>query len=399
MDPSASTPEPQPPLPPSTPPSAGGIWLHRDGQTFGPYQRDELRGFIREGRAGPDDLVCLGDSGAWVPLHELEPGATANTTAVAGGGPARFHHIAPWLFVLLSLATLGLYPFWWFWMSWREAARRQPVDASGNRIMPFWRAFFGVFWFHALCRRIAEDRGGQAATAAATWTAVAFFGLTLCKRLPDPWWLLQLLNCVPALYPVVLVDRLNRRNHTPSPRRARLRWWQYPLVLVGLLLLLLSVLDGTGIAPSSRVVTGEQLSRWHRSWLERHDLLEEGEVPHYFYSDGLLWLDGDGNLVTDRGLVSYFEDEESGARVVYRARFEDIDRIEVLDAKGWPDDTTIKVWTRDATGDDEWFALIFSTEGDGDDEVVQAIRKRVGVDKVREAPPEDTADRGANAGR
>lgn len=396
MDPSASTPDPVPPARPPSPPSIPGletqepspdprrVWLHRDGQTFGPYRREELHEYVRTGRAGADDLVCPESGDTWIPLRELEPGfpfpaPPANPVSAA---PPRFHHVAPWLFLVLSLATVGLYPFWWFWRCWREAARRQPTDASGNRIMPFWRGFFGIFWFHALCRRIEEDRG-RTPTAAAALCALAFFAFTLCKRLPDPWWLLQLASILPAMYPVVLVDRLNRDAGTPSPRRSRLRWWQFPFATGGLLICTMVVLDGLGITPSSRVLTGTELSYWHRSWLQKHEMLGPDESPLYFYSAGLLWLDTDGNLVTDRGLVSYYEDEETGERVTFRADFDEIHRIEVIDATGWPDDTTIKVWTDGNTGEDDWFSLIFSPESDVDNDVIQTLRERVGPDRVK----------------
>ncbi len=376
MDPSTSAPTPDPG--PAQPAAGEGIWLHRAGQTFGPYQHAELRAFIEEGRAGADDLVWRPGDAQWRLLRDIEPGPR---TAEA---PARFHHVAPWLFVLRSLATVGLYPFWWFWMSWREAARRQPIDPSGSKIMPFWRAFFSVFWFYPLCRQIQTDRSRTVTTMTAV-AAVAFFAMTLCKRLPEPWWLVQVFSFVPALYPVWLVDRLNREHNCVSPARARVRFWHAPLILIGLALWLITLLDGLGIMPESRIVTGREMSHWHRSWLINQGLLEEGEETLYFYSAGWLWLSADGNLVTDRGLVSYYK--ENGEILSYRAPFEDIHRIEVQDASAWPEDTSLKVWTRDATADDEWFSLIFSPEQDLDNDVVNELRRRIGPEKIQLAKP------------
>ena len=44
----------------------------------------------------------------------------------------------------------------------------------------------------------------------------------------------------------------------------------------------------------------------HHMWV---GVLEPGEKVLWFYSDGLLSIESDGNLLTDRRVVSYWEDE------------------------------------------------------------------------------------------
>ena len=46
-------------------------YLHRNGQTYGPYPEESLRGFIESGHAGPSDLVCAVGDGEWVCLGDL----------------------------------------------------------------------------------------------------------------------------------------------------------------------------------------------------------------------------------------------------------------------------------------------------------------------------------------
>jgi len=62
---------------------------------------------------------------------------------------APFYVVAPAKFVVLYVATLGLYQLFWFYMHWsRWRAGR------GETIWPVPRALFGLFFVHALVRRI-----------------------------------------------------------------------------------------------------------------------------------------------------------------------------------------------------------------------------------------------------
>ena len=61
-----------------------------------------------------------------------------------------FYPVRTSKFVLMSVATAGLYAFFWMWKCWRWHRRH------GNPFVePFWRAVFGVFWLHALFGAVA----------------------------------------------------------------------------------------------------------------------------------------------------------------------------------------------------------------------------------------------------
>lgn len=67
---------------------------------------------------------------------------------------APFYVVAPMKFVVLYVATLGLYQLFWFWMHWsRWRAGRNET------IWPVPRALFGLFYAHALARRIDRTLG------------------------------------------------------------------------------------------------------------------------------------------------------------------------------------------------------------------------------------------------
>ena len=67
---------------------------------------------------------------------------------------APFHVVAPTKFVVLYIATLGLYQLFWFYMQWS----RWRVGRGGS-IWPVPRALFGLFYVHALARRIDRTLG------------------------------------------------------------------------------------------------------------------------------------------------------------------------------------------------------------------------------------------------
>lgn len=62
---------------------------------------------------------------------------------------AQFYVVAPWKFLLLFFATLGLYSLYWFWRHWTLQKRRYKLD-----IWPVPRAIFQIFFAHSLNREI-----------------------------------------------------------------------------------------------------------------------------------------------------------------------------------------------------------------------------------------------------
>ena len=57
-------------------------------------------------------------------------------------------------FVLLNLATVGSYSFFWFWKCWRWAKQHDRDDGR-----PFLRAVFALFWIYPLFERVNRKAG------------------------------------------------------------------------------------------------------------------------------------------------------------------------------------------------------------------------------------------------
>ncbi len=133
--------------------------------------------------------------------------------------PSPFYFVvSPVKLVVLSVATLGIYELYWFYENWKLIKEREKLD-----IMPFWRAFFGFFFCHSLFKHIKDSAGshGVAVTFGPGTLTLAWILLTLCWRLPDPFWLISYF-AVAAFLPVQkTVNTLNSLvapHHDPNTR-------------------------------------------------------------------------------------------------------------------------------------------------------------------------------------
>src|SRR5688572_22866085 len=112
----------------------------------------------------------------------------------AGAPPA-----APWFRVgtakllLMCVVTFGVYEIYWFYQQWRHVQRR------GERVHPALRTLFAGLFCYALFRRVSQDatQRGISHAPSAVLCAVAFIGLAITVRLPDPWSTLSLLQLLP----------------------------------------------------------------------------------------------------------------------------------------------------------------------------------------------------------
>lgn len=90
--------------------------------------------------------------------HDVYKPPESDLQVEAPAQPApRFYVVARSKFIILYLATLGLYEFYWFYANWRNFR-----DAVGAKIMPLPRAIFYIFFTHSLFSRIDATLRHQA---------------------------------------------------------------------------------------------------------------------------------------------------------------------------------------------------------------------------------------------
>ena len=145
------------------------------------------------------------------------------------------------------------------------------------------------------------------------------------------------------------------------------------LAQVGLVLVILvgvGRLIEKGIIPDSAAVPGEKLPRATVDFLRENGIVEEDETVLYYYGSGLLSLREDGNLFTDRRVISYWEDENEEL-VVEWAAYPDVVDIHVDFApEGAEDASQVAV----EKGDGAFLELFVSNEEGRDHAFVDLLR-------------------------
>jgi hypothetical protein len=113
--------------------------------------------------------------------------------------------------VVMSTVTFGIYELYWLYRHWR--AVREHFGRSD--IMPFWRAFFGFFFCYQLFKTVKDtaDSHGVPSRFSPGLLAVAWIALTLCWKLPDPFWLIDVF----AVLPLLTVQRAINSLHSQLP--------------------------------------------------------------------------------------------------------------------------------------------------------------------------------------
>jgi len=139
----------------------------------------------------------------------------------------------------LSMATMGLYPVYWFWQNWRAIKRE-----TGGTQWPWARALFSPLWSF-ICfsdlRDVAQSRRRQLAFAPGLLGAL-FFLLNLAGRLPNGAALIAIFSFVPLLPVNSLLRSYHRDERADMQRMDRFGVWHILLTLAGGALLLLAVL-------------------------------------------------------------------------------------------------------------------------------------------------------------
>lgn len=265
-------------------------------------------------------------------------------------------------FVLMSLVTFSLYEIWWFYRNWKRVKER-----TGSDIRPFWRAVFSPIFCYQFVQtvRTTSEKVSVAAPLSAGGIAFAYVAFMLCERLPDPWWWLSMLTFVPLLPVVQHIAQLHHSVYPGFTADAPFGKGHVLTVLVGLPLTALAVL-GT-FSPSTRALRGDELPGGYYEKLVELGHVEPDERVLWFYSAGLWSIEEDGNVLTDRRVVSY----EQSAGQVWRESvpYEGIADVGVTWSEGSLEDTIVTV----TTADDRVFSLVVSAEGGRDHEFVDEI--------------------------
>ncbi len=125
-------------------------------------------------------------------------------------------------------------------------------------------------------------------------------------------------------------------------------------------------------SPDIKVLEWDKVVATGRSQVLEIVQPHEGETFKYFYSIGLLSFKEDGNLITDKRIVSYWEVD--GELYLNESAYPDIVGYTVTPAKTWIDDTVVVVNHADADYD---FELYLSAEDGMDKVAISYIKSQI----------------------
>ncbi len=146
--------------------------------------------------------------------------------------------------------------------------------------------------------------------------------------------------------------------------------------------LMIGVMIQTGVLPSDRVVTGEDLSKKHMTVLIEAGLLDADETLELFFSEGLFSIKEGGSLLTDRRVVVFGRFENNDEVEAYEMRHEDIVAIKQTQQGDFSSYAVYQVHSHD---EDAWIELWLPHEYDDDKRFVDAIKEKI-PHKLRELP-------------
>ena len=146
-------------------------YLESDGKQTGPFEEADILRLVEEGVLSSSDLCRREDMPDWLPIatalgvaaQRLSPPAIPPLNAVPQATPL-FLYVPAARLILMSILSFSLYEAYWMYRNWCYVKKRDNLN-----ILPFWRAVFGIFFCHALLRRIHEDKEAGSLQVPSFW--------------------------------------------------------------------------------------------------------------------------------------------------------------------------------------------------------------------------------------
>jgi hypothetical protein len=152
------------------------------------------------------------------------------------------------------------------------------------------------------------------------------------------------------------------------------KWTYYtgiPIAIIIVLLIGIGLMTETGILPSVEVISGSELAENDRQALVDKRIIKTDEKIKFFYSNGITSNIDDGNIMTDKRVISY--ETIDGKLGVYSATFDEIEKITIQQENSDSFDTVVEVSTTNGSG----FYLILSNTNHGDERFVDAVENQI----------------------
>ncbi len=257
-----------------------------------------------------------------------------HSSAVHNASPPYFPVSVPKL-IIMSVCTFGIYELYWFYKHWQSEMNR-----TKQKLSPFWRAVFAVFFCYPLFKKVREmshehqiDMWFSPGSMALAYISLAItfsftaFGIQVIWEHP---FYITLLSVLPLAAIQSEVHKLNKKIAPAAGRNARFSGLNILAVLIGGSILLFTLFfSGTvyrsfleAIPTEGRLQVGSEVGGWlseSSSWLgeenSQHYILAwelEGPRGETVTVDLLSSEFNPYLLVTGPGLESVLEDDDGG---------------------------------------------------------------------------------------
>jgi len=146
--------------------------------------------------------------------------------------------------VVMSIFTFNFYSIYWFYKNWKFIR-----DDTGRHIMPFWRAFFSIFFYHSLFKSIQEygyKNNINNHTNIIHW-AILYVLLFFAGNLPDPFWITGLFQFACILPMQVLINNINYKLSPHIKIDDTFSGLNILFIVIGSIILFLAILGLLGI--------------------------------------------------------------------------------------------------------------------------------------------------------
>lgn len=143
-------------------------------------------------------------------------------------------------FIILCIASFGLYSIWWIYKEWRFFQQKDNLD-----IMPAARAIFSIIFLIPLFNKILTfaKKKGYTQHYSSTLLFIGFFIGNLLSSLPDPLWLISIFSFVFFIPPFNAINYAKQNsNEFIVTQQDVFSGRQIGLIIIGLILWILILL-------------------------------------------------------------------------------------------------------------------------------------------------------------
>jgi hypothetical protein len=219
-----------------------------DDAQIGPVAERVIRHMLRDDQLERETIVWTPGMSEWEPawealpryvdvdFEELAPALADEDPAAPEfdlpAGETAYFPVSTLKFIVMSVVTGGLYQLYWSYRNWKFVKNHYK-----RKILPFWRAWFVLFFHYDQVRQIKTDLGARVLVDYRPgWLTIAYLVWLLVWRLPEPFSLVTYLDFVPLLPVVAAINAANRVSIPEERMNSRFSGWNLAVIAVFVIL-------------------------------------------------------------------------------------------------------------------------------------------------------------------